>query len=213
MNNTIYLVRHGQSYSNAGIYEKNQTEIDTTLTEKGIEQAKARAVEFASTPFSASYSSDLIRAIQTAEIIAAPHGLKVIQTPLLRERKYAPPGDEEALRTSVRGLNHILDIQNGMSEDEKFAYKSNPDMENGNEVVERVMKFFRSLEQSHKGETILVVSHGNTMRTLLFYLGYAKHHEIPAGSVINTGFVRLSQAGDSVKAEELSGVKVVRNIP
>ena len=50
MSNTIYLVRHGQSYSNAGIYEKNQTEIDTTLTEKGIEQAKARAVEFASIP-------------------------------------------------------------------------------------------------------------------------------------------------------------------
>lgn len=198
MSNSIYLVRHGQSHSNAGIYESGQTELDTTLTAKGIEQAKLRAMEFKNISFSAAYSSDLMRAIQTAELIAKPHGLPVIQSSLLRERKYAMPGNEEALRASVRGLNHVLDNQNDMSEEEKFAYKSNPDMENGNEVIERLMKFFREIEQKHIDETILIVSHGNTMRTLLFYLQYAKHHEFPAGAVKNTGYILFQQSSSQL---------------
>ncbi len=191
MNTTIYLVRHGQSHSNAGIYTNAQNELETTLTAKGIEQAQARADELKQVPFTAAYASDLIRAVQTAEIIAMPHKLHVTQSPLLRERRYTLPGDEEALRHEVHHLNSILDTPDNMSEEEKFLYKSNPAMENGREVVTRLNQFFGDVYKKHQNENILVVSHGNTMRTLLFHMGYAMHHQIPAGSVVNTGYIKL----------------------
>ena len=68
MTNTIYLVRHGQT--NWNILGKTQGHGNSNLTEKGINQAKDLAESMIKYPIDYIYSSDLGRAVETAEIIA-----------------------------------------------------------------------------------------------------------------------------------------------
>ena len=120
---TILLVRHGETVDNARQIMQGQTQGE--LNERGREQARQVAERLATDTVDVIIASDLRRAIQTAEIIAAPHRLPVVTTPLLRERdwggftgRYIPelrgevwPDDiesEEALLTRARQvLLHI----------------------------------------------------------------------------------------------------------
>lgn len=114
---TILLVRHGETVDNARQIMQGQTQGE--LNERGREQARQVAERLAKEHVDAVIASDLRRAIQTAEIIATPHSLPVVSTPLLRERdwggftgRYIPelrgevwPDDiesEEALLTRAR---------------------------------------------------------------------------------------------------------------
>ena len=83
---TILLVRHGETVDNARQIMQGQTQGE--LNERGREQARQVAERLAKEHVDAVVASDLRRAIQTAEIIAAPHGLPVMTTPLLRERDW-----------------------------------------------------------------------------------------------------------------------------
>ena len=67
----VIIVRHGETEWNiAGI---RQGHLDSRLTEKGMAQAKALAQRLAREKFTALYSSDLGRAVQTAMEIADAH--------------------------------------------------------------------------------------------------------------------------------------------
>ena len=83
---TILLVRHGETVDNAAQIMQGQTQGE--LNEQGREQARTVAERLSSEPIDAVVASDLHRAIQTAEYIAAPHGLPVVTTKLLRERDW-----------------------------------------------------------------------------------------------------------------------------
>ncbi len=78
----IYVVRHGQVPSNVlGIISGCN---DESLTEKGIEQAILVRDELKGINFDAVYSSPVIRAVQTAEIIVPDK--KIICDERLAER-------------------------------------------------------------------------------------------------------------------------------
>lgn len=79
-------MRHGETVDNARQIMQGQTQGE--LNQRGREQAEQVAQRLASEPLDAIVASDLHRAIQTAEIIAEPHGLPVVTTPLLRERDW-----------------------------------------------------------------------------------------------------------------------------
>ena len=83
---TIFLVRHGETVDNARQIMQGQTQGE--LNEKGRKQARQVAERLAEEQVDAVVASDLHRAIQTAEYIAAQHGLSVTTTPLLRERDW-----------------------------------------------------------------------------------------------------------------------------
>ncbi len=83
---TIFLVRHGETVDNARQIMQGQTQGE--LNEKGREQARQVAERLAEEQVDAVVASDLHRAIQTAEYIAAQHGLSVTTTPLFRERDW-----------------------------------------------------------------------------------------------------------------------------
>ena len=86
METVLFLVRHGETVDNARQIMQGQTQ--GCLNEKGRERARVVAERLAAEPVDAIVASDLQRAIQTAEIIAVPHGLPVVTTPLLRERDW-----------------------------------------------------------------------------------------------------------------------------
>ena len=76
---TIFFVRHGK-------INRLGDDVDPSLTEAGIAEAKATAAWLADQPIEQVYASPLARARETAAIIAAPHELPVFQDDRLRER-------------------------------------------------------------------------------------------------------------------------------
>jgi len=86
METKIFLVRHGETVDNARRIMQGQTQGE--LNERGWEQARQVARRLSAEQVDAVVSSDLRRAIQTAEVISAHHGLPVTTTPLLRERDW-----------------------------------------------------------------------------------------------------------------------------
>ena len=81
---TLFVARHGETLDNAA--QRWQGWRDSPLSARGIAQAQALARRLASEPLAAIYSSDLGRALQTAHIVATPHGLAPCPEPALRER-------------------------------------------------------------------------------------------------------------------------------
>lgn len=155
----VILVRHGQTVWNLEM--KYQGHADIALTEKGVQQAEMVAKRLAKEKISAIYSSDLNRAYKTAEIIAAEHQLPVIAVPELREISF---GDWE-------GLNY-KGITSGWPKimEDLFTHADTvriPGGETFPEVKKRATKALEKLVIQHPDETIAVVSHGGTIRTLL----------------------------------------------
>ena len=70
----LLLCRHGQSEWNAAGRVQGQSLVAAGLTELGRWQAERLAARLAASPVDALYSSDLLRAVETAEIVAAPLG-------------------------------------------------------------------------------------------------------------------------------------------
>ncbi len=82
----LYLVRHGQTEWN--IEGRMQGQKDSSLTAVGISQAEAMGLRLKSVNFAAAFSSDLLRAYRTAQIIAKERRLAVIARRELRERSF-----------------------------------------------------------------------------------------------------------------------------
>lgn len=78
----LYLVRHGQSVPNATNRHSGWTMLP--LTEKGFDDARRAGEKLKGIPFDRIYSSDLTRAVQTAQ--TALPGCEPIRLPLIRER-------------------------------------------------------------------------------------------------------------------------------
>jgi probable phosphoglycerate mutase len=110
------------------------------LNEKGREQARIVAERLAGEAFDAVVASDLQRAIQTAEIIAAPHGLPVVTTPLLRERDWG----------GFTG-RYIPDLKDAVWPD---------DIETLEALQARARAFLDFIRSHYAGKTVLAVGHG-----------------------------------------------------
>jgi len=155
----VILVRHGQTLWNLEM--KYQGHCDVALTDKGIEQAKLAAQRLAGEDVSAVYASDLSRALKTAECIAEKHNLPVAAIPELREINF---GEWEGL--TFEGINS----QWTAAMSKLFTHPDEiviPGGETFRQVKERATKALTNLVAEHPNQTIVVVSHGGTIRTVL----------------------------------------------
>jgi probable phosphoglycerate mutase len=82
---SIILVRHGETPLNVA---RTLQPADTPLSDTGLKQAQAVAQRLADMKIAAILSSDLPRAMQTAQAIAAATGAPITPTPLLHERNF-----------------------------------------------------------------------------------------------------------------------------
>ena len=148
---TLLFVRHGETALNAA---RVMQPADTPLSPRGQAQAQAVAQRLAAMQPVALLSSDLPRALQTAEAIAAATGLPVQTTPLLHERNF---GD-------FRGRPHASFDFDPVTMDE-----APPDGESMPEFLDRVVRAFDAavrLRATLHGP-LVVVSHGLVIRALL----------------------------------------------
>ncbi len=206
MNNSclFYIIRHAKSEANKKDVISGQTE--TELSREGIRQARSRAKDLMSIHFDAAFSSDLSRAHHTAVIIAHEHDLEVVTVHALRERYY---GSVEGKRyDELRGdVRKQFDAYNLMEYKERFFAKLVPGMESDEEVVSRFMGFLRKIASKYPGKTVLVVCHGNMMRTLLVHLGCGTHQEFSHGTAKNTSYFILKSDGVEFEVIETVGIE------
>ncbi|HSW48304.1 MAG TPA: histidine phosphatase family protein [Candidatus Saccharimonadales bacterium] len=202
---TFYIVRHGQTDWN--VENLIQGHSDRELNELGRDQAEQLAKQFKNIKFDLIFSSDLWRAKQTAEIIALNHKLVVNSTKLMRERSF---GKLEGKHRNEFGL--ILETITKMSETETYKYRPYKDYETDEEVISRIVTFFREVAISSPGKTILVATHGGLMRTLLRHVGFVNYKELPFDAIENTAFIKLRSDGVNFVIDETKGIKKVKNI-
>ena len=155
----LILVRHGETAWNLEMRYQGQTDI--SLTANGIEQAGKVAQRLAEEKVAAVYSSDLSRAFVTAAQIAAVHGLDVLTRQDLREISF---GDWEGMTYDS------FDLDGGGTKNRLFSHPGEIEIPGGEtflEVQQRMMEALRELAERHEGETVVVVSHGAAIRTVL----------------------------------------------
>ncbi len=154
---TILLVRHGETDWNANRRIQGQT--NSPLNERGRAQARALADELAGEPIAAVYSSDLDRARETAEILAAPLDLPVVVDPALRERNF---GSWEG-----RTVDELEERWPGAWARWRNGNEGEGDVEDHLALAARMRAAIHRLAAAHPGERILVVAHGGAMRVIL----------------------------------------------
>jgi probable phosphoglycerate mutase len=186
---TLILIRHGETAWNA--QDRIQGHEDIPLSERGTVQAKALAARFARDSVHALYSSDLARALETARHIGEVTGHPLVSDPRLRERHLG------VLQGVVRGVG--LDA---VAEVYARYRESDPDYlipggESTRQFAARVLSCIEELVKRHRGETVVVVSHGGVLDQV-----YRRALGMPiagprAFTVRNTSVNRLHVEGES----------------
>ena len=152
----ICLVRHGETSWNAE--KRIQGNIDVGLNEAGLAQAEAAARWLSPLAIEALYSSDLLRARQTAQGLAVALKLVPILRPEFRERRY---GLFEGL-TYEQSRTRYPDVYSLFEErvpDFVIPYGG----ESLQQLQLRVSTGLRRLVDEHRGQTIAVVTHGGVL--------------------------------------------------
>ncbi|MFD8262969.1 histidine phosphatase family protein [Streptomyces griseoluteus] len=174
----IILWRHGQTAWN--VERRFQGTTDVELTATGIAQARRAARQLASLRPDAIIASDLRRASDTADELAALTGLDVVRDEALRET-YAG---------AWQGLTHEEII--ARFGDDYAAWKRGEPVRRGGgeletEVADRAAPVvLRHTEKLPEDGTLVVVSHGGTIRTTIGrLLGLESHHWESLGGLTN----------------------------
>lgn len=165
----LYLLRHGESVANV-THTFASKKLDLPLTEFGIQQVNQIAEPMKNIGFDIIYSSPLLRARQTAEIIGNTCGFNPIVVESLRE---IDVGELDAKCIAEIDHRKIYDevISKWDDGQNDISFKNG---ENLNMVKERINDFLNRL--SHKNdERILVVGHG--LFFMAFIWLFCENHE------------------------------------
>ena len=157
----LIVVRHGETEWNVQGREMGQ--LDSPLTPRGVRQAEALAARLSAVRFEALYTSDLGRAVRTAEIIAAACGLEPIVDAALRERDLG----------IFQGFTRA-ELESRFPEDYAEYLRSGhgyqiPGGESGQQRTERSVRALAAIAERHPAETVVVVTHGG------FLSGFFEH--------------------------------------
>lgn len=179
----LYLIRHGET--EGGQPNRYKGHIDVPLSENGIRQMERLSkyiVQNSSPPhppltklgqegvkgeqsgLNAIYTSDLSRALKSAEIIAKPHKLKPVIMPELRERNF---GIWEGMSFNEIKGKYPQEFEVWVNNPLKFSPMQG---ESTIEVKNRALKAFNEIFEKHYGENIAMVSHGGINRVVLCHL-------------------------------------------
>lgn len=165
----LYLIRHGQSAGNAaGRFGGHSP---TPLSRLGRRQAGLVARALAKEKISTIYSSDLARAVETAEPLAKILNLKINATSAFRERHVGVLEGltfDEARRQFPEDYNALVTrkIAHVITRGESYA-----------QLLERTTAFLHRALEENQGKRIAVFSHTGAICFLTLYLLGAIHSD------------------------------------
>ncbi len=155
----VYLIRHGEAEGN--IYRRAQGDYESRITAKGERQIAALAERFRSEHIDALYSSDRKRTRFTAGAITKYHPLEILSEPRLREISLGPWEDVPFgdLRYRYPELMRVFNDD----PDRWFVDGA----ETFPHLRARMTDAVRDIAARHDGQTVVCVSHGMAIRSLL----------------------------------------------
>jgi 2,3-bisphosphoglycerate-dependent phosphoglycerate mutase len=180
----LVLVRHGESTANlANVFTGW---LDVALSPKGEEEAQLAAGKLRGFHFDAAYSSTLIRAERTLDIIVARPAwatIPVHHVDALKERMY---GD-------LQGLNKA-EIAAKYGQEQVDIWRRSyavapPGGESLQQTQARAVTFYEAeiVPQLRAGKNVLIVSHGNTLRGLRMYLEHLTPAQVEKLEIVTGG--------------------------
>ena len=199
---TLYIVRHGETEWN--VQKRIQGQTDSLLTSIGEYQAKTLANKFKSIKFDAAFSSDLLRAKRTADIIAAEHKLVVEAKEALRER-YFGRLEGKLWKDHQKEMGYLFGEY--VDEQEKAILEGQidkeliKDVETSDAMISRFIRFLREISIAYAGKTVLVVCHGGIMMHFIEHIGYMQNIY-----VANTAYMKISCDGVDFFVKETEGI-------
>ena len=165
----LYFVRHGRTEWNeeGRIQGANG---DSPLLESSIQQLKALGQHLSQTYFDAAYSSDLPRAVHTAQIILEQnqHPISLQETPALREWRLGRLEGRKIVELKALYPEEMKAFRHNLAEFHHDLFEA----ESVSETTKRTCDFVKSLK-GKEFDTVLIVGHGANLtasiRTLLGY--------------------------------------------
>lgn len=154
----LLLVRHGRTEWNSS--HRYQGHSDLPLSADGIDEAQRLAARLQGEQIDVIFSSDLQRAMQTAQILAGERGLDIRADARLRELNF---GVLEG-HTFEQGLERWPAMISAWVDDPNQPPTGGERMD---DFVQRVAEFLDALRQEHAGSTVLVVAHGGPLRVII----------------------------------------------
>jgi broad specificity phosphatase PhoE len=201
----LYFVRHGESEANV-LREISNRGLKHGLTEKGRQQATDLADKLRSISISRLYSSPLLRAIQTAEIVSNAIGLPYEITDALREYDCGimeGRSDHAAWKahhelTYAWVDNHEWDQR--IDEGESF-----------NDIKARFVPFVERLVNEYRDDSggIVLIGHGGLYRCMMPIAVTNVDFKFTVENIVsNAGYVLVEPAADGLRCVEWCGIKM-----
>jgi probable phosphoglycerate mutase len=159
----LHLIRHGETDWNRD--GRIQGHSDPPLSDAGREQSRVLAETLAAESIGELWSSDLRRALETAERLAARLGLDIRVSPALRERSFGV--NEGRVAAEVAAELGTVAGTAWLGPDDRH-----PEGESLRELYERMAAFLDALLAEAPAEEIALVTSGGPIRMASAYLAH-----------------------------------------
>ena len=191
----LYIMRHGETEWN--MLEKFQGQLNSALTERGIEKIVKTGKELENVKFKAVYTSELGRTIDTAEIILENNNFekkkdteKRLKLEKLSELNEIYFGEwqgmdfkEIFLKYPEEAHNYFYDVKNYCAENVKGE-----ELKDG---LERFLSGLKKIVNDNEEENILIVTHGTVLELFFNYIESKEADDLDERNLIGNGEYRI----------------------
>ena len=198
----LYIVRHGETEWN--VIKRFQGQLNTPLTEKGMEKLRKTGKKLENVLFDEVYTSELGRTVASAEIILNENrGYKNKKRELkkLAELNEVYFGvwqgltyEEVFLKYPEEGNNYFYNVKNYKAE--------NVEAEKLEDALERFLKGINKILDSHESGNILVVTHGTVFEMFMNYVANNSIFDIDERTLMGNGDYKIFSYEDGKFQEE-----------
>ena len=199
----LYIVRHGETEWN--VIKRFQGQLNTPLTEKGMEKLRETGKNLENVLFEEVYTSELERTVKSAEIILNEnrgYKNKKMELKKLAELNEVYFGvwqgltyEEVFLKYPEEGNNYFYNVKNYKAE--------NVEAEKLEDALERFLKGINKILDSHESGNILVVTHGTVFEMFMNYVANDSIFDIDERTLMGNGDYKVFSYKDGKFQEEM----------
>lgn len=172
----LLIVRHGETVENRQRICQGQT--PGTLSDRGVEESRLIGERLKNWDIDCCYTSDLQRAVDTTRQIAAHKPQLIIREDArLRERYFGS-------------------FQGSVFPESLEDFTPPEETETPEAIATRLRSFLSDIRSRHAGETVLVVSHGFTIRVLMSVVGYIESTDLEAVDDLKNTSLTIIEVND-----------------